>query len=213
MSLSVATGIRSTLPALRPVLARWAYLNSRIGTAWARDYSDCPWWYNERASLSFFAGAVWNCGGWALEEFSSTKKTESPNAPTTDRTGRYDINFAIGHHEYLAEAKQCWPRISSPSAALARIKETLRRASGDARAVIPHGLPVLSMVFAVPLVPLSRSSGTTGLLRSFIAGAMTTKGVSLAWAFPLAARTLSSPDSTYAYPGVMIIVRLVRKAA
>lgn len=41
---------------------------------WKDDEEDAPWWYNERALLSLFAGAVWLSKGWAFEEFAAMKR-------------------------------------------------------------------------------------------------------------------------------------------
>ena len=168
MSISAAGGVRSSgLRQLHPVLRRWVYLNSRIGTEWARDYLDSPWWYNERASLTFFAGAVWSCGGWALEEFSSLKNAPIGATSRARRSGRYDLNFAIGSHEFFAEAKQCWPPLSRPDTAKDRLNDSLASAARDARSVIPWGLPVLSTVFATPRIPASRAAEATALVGAF----------------------------------------------
>jgi hypothetical protein len=214
MSLFIAGGVRNRgLSPLRPVLRRWQYLNSRIGTEWAREYLDSPWWYNERASLSFFAGAVWSCGGWALEEFSSVKKPRGGATSRSRRAGRYDVNFGFGPHEYLAEAKQCWPLLTDPEGAKARLTLSLRQAASDARAIIPWGLPVLSMVFATPRIPVSRAVDTSALITQFLKSATQIPELTTAWSFPVAARSLTPPESKWIYPGVLLLIRLIRKAA
>jgi len=212
--ISTTGGVRiGGLGPLRSVLRRWQYLNSRLGTEWARDYLDCPWWYNERASLSFFAGAVWSCGGWALEEFSSVKNAPSGAKSRSRRSGRYDLDFAIGSQEFLAEAKQCWPLLTNPRSARARLSLSLTHAARDARAVIPWGLPVLAMVFVTPRVPASRAAEAGALVGEFLEEAARLPKVTAAWSFPLAARALSPPDGRWIYPGVLLLIRKIRKAA
>ena len=66
----VAEAVRS-VPAAEFV--RWA---DKIADDWAHS-RDVPWWYNERASLSVFARAVWASGEVAFEEFFEEKRTVS----------------------------------------------------------------------------------------------------------------------------------------
>jgi hypothetical protein len=207
-----ATGISGTkLRPLRPVLKAWQHLNSAIGSEWAREYEDAPWWYNERASISFLAGAIWKSGGWALEEFSSRKKGFGRGTAAALRAGRYDINFAVGENEYIAEAKQCWPRPHDIKAAGAAIRHSLRQAKADARSDISWDLPVLAIVFAVPRIPISRAPQVSVLLQRLVE--LPLPNVLVAWSFPLAARALRSPTNGYIYPGVMILVDQVGKGA
>src|SRR5262245_34034370 len=59
-----------TIGALRSfedLLWEWTSVIERVVRVWYQD--DVPWWYNERASLSLFAGAIWKVGGIAFEEF------------------------------------------------------------------------------------------------------------------------------------------------
>jgi hypothetical protein len=56
---------------------------------------DVPWWYNERASLSLFAGAVWGCHGWVFEEFGIWRKIASKRG-VKYTSGRRDIEFEVG---------------------------------------------------------------------------------------------------------------------
>jgi hypothetical protein len=61
---------------LSPVLKYWQVLNE----SW--EGGDVPWWYNERASVGFLAGAVWKYGGWVMEEFGA-EKLRSPEIHTS----------------------------------------------------------------------------------------------------------------------------------
>ena len=61
------------LLSLHAVLREWVRLNRLLGRQWSNSIGDLPWWYNERALLSLFAGAVWRTGGYAFEEFSDLK--------------------------------------------------------------------------------------------------------------------------------------------
>jgi len=68
------------LQILKPVLKEWlALIEDPDAVHWPKD--DAPWWYNERALLSLFAGAIWKCEGWALEEFTTGKSKAAPWRP------------------------------------------------------------------------------------------------------------------------------------
>ena len=47
------------LPEFKTVLSMWKKMMMNLD--WWDDKKDAPYWYNERASLSLFAGAVWRC--------------------------------------------------------------------------------------------------------------------------------------------------------
>src|SRR6266481_8755838 len=77
---------------------------------------DAPWWYNERALLSQFAGAIWRCKGRALEEFVATKRELKlrRKARRKDTQGsRGDLEFWWPQDKffYVSEAKLHWPSI------------------------------------------------------------------------------------------------------
>lgn len=86
---------------IEPILDQWVrlheeYINENKST-------DCLYWYNERANVSAFAGAVWKSGGFALEEYSSLKGSEEDRA-----NGRVDLYFSKNNHKAIAEAKMEW---------------------------------------------------------------------------------------------------------
>jgi len=82
---------------IKPVIMEWLKIN--------RDYieytsgSDCLYWFNERATVSSLAGAVWRLGGYAQEEYSSTKGLNK-------RNGRVDLYFTYNDTSVVCEAKQ-----------------------------------------------------------------------------------------------------------
>ncbi len=84
---------------IRPIFEEWLKLN--------RDYielaeqQDNLYWYNERATISSLAGAVWRCGGFAQEEYSAIK-----GKGNKARTGRVDLYFHFNNTDVVCEAKQ-----------------------------------------------------------------------------------------------------------
>lgn len=86
---------------IEPILVQWLRIQRDYIEAY--DCNDSLYWYNERANVSAFAGAVWKCGGHALEEFSAIKgKGEAKS------NGRVDLFFYYANHEVICEAKQNW---------------------------------------------------------------------------------------------------------
>lgn len=84
-----------------PILEQWICIHAEYVKQYK--FEDCLYWYNERANVSAFAGAVWKSGGFALEEYSSQKGTEENRA-----NGRVDLYFSKKGDEAIAEAKMEW---------------------------------------------------------------------------------------------------------
>lgn len=84
-----------------PILEQWVQIHKEYVEQYK--FEDCLYWYNERANVSAFAGAVWKAGGFALEEYSSKKGTEENRA-----NGRVDLYFSNKGDEAIAEAKMEW---------------------------------------------------------------------------------------------------------
>jgi hypothetical protein len=72
MGASVETVNSGPLKKLEKLLLNWTWLNREMIKFWKG--KDCPWWYNERTSISTLAGAVWASGGIVLEEYTSKKR-------------------------------------------------------------------------------------------------------------------------------------------
>ena len=70
----------NNLRGLSPLLVAW--LETLEQFCAASGYTNNPWWYNERASISTLAGAAWKLHdkGWvALEEYSTRKRGVVPD--------------------------------------------------------------------------------------------------------------------------------------
>jgi len=107
---------------LKKVLSKWGKINEQMFNDWKKKgrAADCPWWYNERASLSTFAGAVWGCGGFVLEEYLNQK---IPIDGIPQNNGRTDIYFQIGKHHFTAESKLWFPRRASFNSIQSRLEK------------------------------------------------------------------------------------------
>jgi hypothetical protein len=130
-----------------------------------------PYFYNERATLSLFAGAVWrsNPANLVLEEFCDEKcSTGDPYK------GRSDIWFEAGGQSCFAEAKQDWPSAPAFSHKQANDIVSLLRDEADAAyrnarsrledASIHHAL---GMVFVTPYILRKSKSSAASSISAF----------------------------------------------
>jgi hypothetical protein len=199
---------------LAPILQEWARLNNDLGAKWASKEADAPWWYNERASLSLLAGAIWRVEGWAFEEFSTAKALALPQTARSHGPGRCDLMFGIRGRTFVAEAKQAWPNLGgSIPQAIATTHAALAAACKDALRVPDWGYPRLGIVIAAPMLRASKASQLDALVSRYVVGLSVDRAVSIAYAFPAAAMDLrpSSAYKDFVFPGVVLLVRSAKK--
>ncbi len=94
------------LKIIRPIIEQWLKLNREFIEDY--DYEDCLYGYNERSTISSFAGAVWRCGGYAQEEYIAEKGKDK-------RNGRIDLYFNFSNTDVIVEAKQKFIKLVSNS--------------------------------------------------------------------------------------------------
>ncbi len=147
--MSSNRGVRSGDPRFDKVLNTWIDL---VCDRAAFDPGDAGWWYNERASLSVLAGAVWRQpDGYAFEEYAAQKTAENKLF-----RGRADLWFQVNGTAYAAEAKQCWPRVGPRATShIDTCRTTMGEAVTDAKKIsrLADGTVRVAMVFASPLLP------------------------------------------------------------
>jgi hypothetical protein len=179
--------IQGSLKLLKPVLSTWQELMSPKFWNYA---NDAPWWYNERALLSLFAGAVWKCRGWAFEEFTANKWKTTRRGSRKKGRGRGDIMFGIGKVDFVTEAKQCWPILGpKPEKALKTIEKTMSKAQADASR-LPYYGKRLGIVFVTPRIHDVNLKHADEILESFTERLKKMENTALAWFFPPEKRTL-----------------------
>jgi len=90
---------------IEALLSKWVKMHESFC-----NYStkDSLYWYNERASISTLAGAVWKCSEFSLEEYRTIKKYRKGSW-----SGRADLWFTWENREYYVEAKQIWISLSN----------------------------------------------------------------------------------------------------
>ena len=155
------TGLKlGPMKSLGRILEEWTSLMK--DSEWGKD--DTPWWYNERALLSLFAGAVWKCGGWAFEEFATSKRTIAKRVKHNRSAGRGDLMFQIGKDTFIAEAKQCWPILGYKNLSATRnLVEALHEARVQSSR-LPSDGKKLGIVFAVPRLHESKGKDSEEIL-------------------------------------------------
>lgn len=197
------------LQMLEPVLKKWQSLNDKIASEWI-SVGAVPWWFNERASLSIFAGAVWRCGGIAFEEYSVNREVVSKRK-VAYKSGRCDIEFSIAGRNFIGEAKQNWPTFGRrKDKARADVKSDLMKAQQEVIQVLEKGSEGLGMTFVVPGIPFIAKGATEELLIEFLEQLQGLQKTTIAWVFPPFARFMrpskESSNYRYIYPGVILVI-------
>lgn len=186
------------LKVLRELLWEWAGVLERTTRIWT-DSDDAAWAYNERATLSLLAGAVWRLGGIAFEEYANQKN---------DGTfGRCDLYFQTGRRDFVAEAKQCWASASptaDPAKAARRALESSARQVGAYRS---YGYDRLGIAFACAYLPTSKAASVNEHLEHWLSELRRVPHDCIAWSFPEKARRKSFGNELF--PGLAIVIRQV----
>jgi len=193
-----------SLRVLERVLAEWVKMNIRIAQEWQGN--DVPWWYNERASLSGLAGAVWLARGVAFEEFVADKRTGQKRRPMYP--GRNDLYLKIGRHEFIAEAKWSWSgavRVSDRTAD--HIQQNLDQACADVRKCPRDGQRKLGVVFATPYIARSEKKRVDQRIDEWVTTLKRVDYSCSAWVFPKDSRQFSGTESIC--PGAAVLIREV----
>lgn len=193
---------------LTPVLDAWLALMTED---WGKE--DAPWWYNERASLSQFAGAIWKSNGWVLEEYCISRKSHAGKHDGSSR-GRCDLMFDFDRLRIVAEAKQVWLAHTNGKNALRAVQTALDAAWSEvARAPDAAGrYKRFGLVFVAPWFRPSIVSMPTEFdtrLRELVRELTTAHpNAVVAWAFPSSKRRLRSrrySDRRY-FPGIVMVL-------
>ena len=198
---------------LKDILEKWILLNREIAKSWFP--KDVPWWYNERAALSIFAGVVWKAGkrNYVLEEYSEEKRKLSNRGKIARRKykGRVDFYFKTEACDFIAEAKICWPGISKGNMPDVgnQVSRGIEKACEDIKKSKPYGQRRLAFLFVCPktkdkkLLDERISSFVEKIKSNVECDAM-------AWIFPGFARTVRDRDNKKYYPGIVLLIKAVK---
>lgn len=128
------------------ILRNWAKIHQ---VYYDQCWQDKAYSYNERASISMLAAAIWKSKGIAIEEYVAEK-----NHDGEIKKGRVDLWFKIGDFSGLVEAKQMKKSVKSLtlksadySKQLSTINKFIEYAQGDVRKSIGNEPNGYSIVF------------------------------------------------------------------
>lgn len=197
------------LPQLRlfkDVLDQWIETNIRVTKSW---FPYVPWWYNERALLSFFAASVWRADSVAFEEFSAEKRHPKETKIGSPYTGRQDLYIEIGRHKFMCEAKICWSGMTLANMQPhMHIDEMLNKACSDVRkARAFDGERRLGIAFARPYIRAAKREFMDERINTWLREIRRVEYSCCAWVFPLKARGVTGGRDLL--PGVAVFVREV----
>jgi hypothetical protein len=171
--------------------------------------SDCPWWYNERATLSSLAAAIWKNGGVALEEYSIDK-----GAKSKEWIGRCDLFIGLQSNTFACEAKQAWCPIGRRAKNGVKIaKQSLEAACKDARKLPKEEGTRLGICFAVPYLPSQDSSFIDVQLTHWLEEISKIDYDAIAWRYPIQALNNMKSSINYYHPGVTLLIKEVYRKA
>jgi hypothetical protein len=194
----------------KAIYKQWICAVTELAKQWKRA-GDVPWWYNERASLSVFAGAIWRAGGHCFEEYSEEKREfrRRSHRLGKDYPGRVDLYFSWRGFDFIAEAKDtysCFTR--GNKSADARLKHYLEMAREDIKQSKPDGQRRLAILFARPCFRKRAEADIERLLQIWVENLADLDLTSYAWVFPRCARHTYGKDG-WCCPGEAVLLREV----
>ncbi len=168
---------------------------------------DIPHYHNERATLSMFSAACWQCGTIALEEYVTVKGLNEHQ-----RIGRCDLWVLLDENGWEFEAKQLFPDLAVKDTDVSKVLEqAAEAASHNYDSECQAGL-----TFFTPSVPKGTSRLEVEELLKRLLTIATRRGChGLAWWFPELLMHRHSPlrrdrSREYIWPGVLTVVEVVR---
>ena len=195
----VTSGVQTPrLRLLTPVLNEWISVVTRVTKAWRR--KDVPFWYNERAQVGLFAGAVWLQGGLALEEYTSTKRGSA---------GRCDLWFEMKRNSFIAEAKFTRCPVNTDSDVRPFLTGQFKKAKDDARRNKVWGKNEHRIALLFVAVEVSADAKIEPSLTKWRRQFETVEADGRAWVFPTVNREFRSGKEGNFYPGCGVLVAKV----
>jgi len=154
---------------LKKVLKTWIRCMDQFSTDEQLSGNYLPFWYNERAHVSFLAGAVWRSSrqAFAVEEFRTRK-----GKGETRHVGRGDLLMKLGDTLVCAECKAVRPNIETSNPGPWDIaRRQMLKARSEVRGVnlrkVKHSARV-GICFLAPKIPTARAKNFTQLREQFI---------------------------------------------
>lgn len=197
---------------LKPVLEKWCDLNRDFN---AKLKEDCPWWYNERASISILAAAAWQTAGfYALEEFSITKGRKRADS---ERPGRCDLKIWTRSKNGLSfEAKQAWCKLDKGIDLKRKYDDILKiylaNAKADAKRLKTRMGRRFGICFISPRIVAKEKDILAARLDELLdLLERRQQHDAIAWFFVEDPSLLVDKDTGRLYPGTIILLKEVKK--
>jgi hypothetical protein len=216
----------NTLPELKMLLENWKWLMEGLGKRWGDvkhgTERDVPWWYNERTSVGFLAGAIWHSHGEAVEEYVAKKRYRTGRGRKM-RSGRGDLMFTLNpacpnEDWFVAEAKH--EEVDIRNESISRISALLKQARQDSVCSPNYSQAKrIGLVFIAPYKAVKKKydKPTVAEIRKWVSRILTLKNrtkLIMAWTFPAQTRNFSwysrSNRKYYFYPGAALLIQQPR---
>ncbi len=176
-------------------------------------YSEGPYEYNERATLSTLAASIWMAGGIALEEYCYTKQHGKRNKRYE---GRIDIYFRYNNKDFAGEAKQRFINVlnyTKPGILYTKINSLLRIMRKEVKRIPSDQGKRISIIFLIPQIQYKKKliSLINKNIRTIISKSSKFGSILSAWYFPKIMRSNTSyhkfREGDYYYPGIILIIK------
>jgi len=211
--------IDKKLKSLKPIIKTWMNLVRKYSNRHKNE--DALYWYNERATLSTLAGAIWMSDGTALEEFASTKIKSQNKKSVRTRSGRTDLWFEWQDKQYIVEAKQISPSMhDSEKPIVDLIEESLEDACNDAvKFSFQNGHKQyvrIGITFLTPYLPKSYKDKDIEIkvqeLKEALKNRLKIKRAYhlLVWLFLDSSHKLYDDHDELYYPGIVLAARIAQ---
>jgi hypothetical protein len=194
---------------LRPLVEKWIQIHKSYIPFYKKTFgdNDALYWWNERANISILAGAVWESGEYALEEFRVDKKYRKER-----RRGRADLWFSWRGIGYLAEVKRIGVPLSNKACECTeKIRKSLESARKDVviTKMGSYAERALGIVFVVPYLPKNEKTRMNETLGRLLDEIEKVDYDIMAYIFPRSSRSLC--DKKYYFPGVVLLGRAPKR--
>ena len=167
------------LCSLKPIVDVWidVILQRYVAYFSISEDMDSPWWYNERATVSFLAAAAWMAEGIALEEYRTQKGKKS-----NPRTGRCDLFLGAKSRAWFeCEAKHTWCAVGRKVRnGFERAKSGLKDACHNAKQLPKaEGVRRLGLCFLIPYLPIGDKDYVVEQIEKWLKRAWTDSNVTV----------------------------------
>ncbi|MBO0613927.1 hypothetical protein [Thiothrix fructosivorans] len=166
---------------------------------------DVPYFYKERASVSFLAAAAWQCGWVAMQEFETEKR--KPKGRYKAWKGRCDLFICSENRSDFIEAKYKQLSLNSKNL-VENLDKVLADAVSDAHdSKCRQDINAVGVAFIPFYAHSKHEHEIDALVEEAISQIKITEADAWAWCFPDSMRRVAS-DNDYLNPGMIMLAKL-----